>query len=222
MTKLQIYTDGSCLGNPGAGGWGYAIISPAGELLTKLAGAENPTTNNRMELKAMIEALRFVADKNPQAEIELISDSRLLINTLTKNWKKNANQDLWLELDQQLSKLARRPHFAWTKAHVGHKWNELVDDLARGAAIKGKSGYKSRAVPPKTFESPPVQQSFQPAFELNTDQNELRTLLSETKFTCGKCGTTTAGILSRKTPNGPIRVDCSNCKAYVKFARQER
>ena len=91
---IEMYTDGACQGNPGPGGWGAVIIQDGGN--TELSGHEPNTTNNRMELLAAINALSAVPEN---ANVLLHSDSTYLINTMTKDWKKKANIDLWDRLD---------------------------------------------------------------------------------------------------------------------------
>ena len=137
---IKIYTDGSCLKNPGSGGWA-AIINNNGNI-KRISGNEKRTTNNRMELMAPINALK---DIDPKDEIEIYTDSQYVklgitewINTWIKNnWKTSKkedvkNKDLWLELYNlnQLFKLK----WNWVKAHAGNPLNEEVDLLAKKAA----------------------------------------------------------------------------------------
>ena len=144
---VKIYTDGSCLYNPGPGGW--AAILRWRDHEKTLTGGEDNTTNNRMELMAAIMALEAL---NRPAEVTLTSDSTYLKDGITKwieKWKKNgwktadkkpvANQDLWIRLAEAI-----KPHsitWAWVKGHAGHSLNERCDDLARMEAenIKFKS-----------------------------------------------------------------------------------
>ena len=137
---LKIWTDGSCLGNPGPGGWGF--IATDGKNIAQRSGGERDTTNNRMELMAVIRAL--TAAKN-HTEIEIHTDSQYVKNgmqTWLKNWKKNnwrtstkkpvKNQDLWQQLDELSS--TKTLHWVWVKGHAGEDMNERVDTLARDAA----------------------------------------------------------------------------------------
>ena len=134
-----IYTDGSCLGNPGPGGWGFNVTLDNREY--DVSGGEINTTNNKMELTAVIEALIFVP-KN--LNIEIYSDSMYVINGITKwikNWKRKnfiqvKNTDLWKKLD----KLCENRKITWNyvKAHNGDVKNELVDKLAKSEALKYK------------------------------------------------------------------------------------
>lgn len=140
LTHVEIATDGACKGNPGPGGWGALIRSGATE--KELSGAENPSTNNRMELMAAIEAL--TALKRP-CRVTLSTDSRYVMDGLTKwikGWQKNGwktadrkpvkNADLWQRLLD-----AAKPHrieWVWVKGHAGHPDNERADRLASDAA----------------------------------------------------------------------------------------
>ena len=141
----QIYTDGSCLNNPGPGGW--AAILVWGDHEKVLVGGDTVTTNNRMELMAAIAALEALTRP---VDVTLTSDSTYLKDGITKwinGWKKNgwktaakkpvANQDLWMRLDEAI-----KPHnitWAWVKGHAGHPMNERCDELARAEAEKIKS-----------------------------------------------------------------------------------
>jgi ribonuclease HI len=139
VSKVEIYTDGACRGNPGPGGWGALLIS--GEIRKELSGAETDTTNNRMELMAAIEALRAL--KRP-VHATLYTDSKYVCTGIEEwlpNWKKRdwrtagrkpvKNVDLWKALDE-----ARGPHkvsWRWVKGHAGNAGNEHVDALANAA-----------------------------------------------------------------------------------------
>ncbi|MBF8266895.1 MAG: rnhA [Dehalococcoidia bacterium] len=122
---IHIYTDGSCQGNPGPGGWG-AIVERDGKK-RELAGREGDTTNNRMEITAAIRGLEATPDGS---EVTIHSDSQYLVNTMTRGWKRNANQDLWAALDTMVKH--RRVRWQWVRGHVGHPENERADSLARG------------------------------------------------------------------------------------------
>jgi len=138
---VKIWTDGSCLGNPGPGGWGALLTF--GEHERELSGGEADTTNNRMELMAAIVALETL--KRP-CTVQLWSDSKYVVTGITqwihgwkkKNWKKVKNRDLWERLDE-----ARAPHHVtwnWVKGHAGDENNERVDRLAVSEAEKQKAG----------------------------------------------------------------------------------
>ena len=137
---IKIYTDGSCLSNPGNGGWA-AIINMNGEI-KKISGNEKNTTNNRMELMAPINALKNINSKDP---IEIFTDSKYVKNGITEwintwvlnNWKTSKkedvkNKDLWLELHKLNQSLNVK--WNWVKAHAGNALNEEVDMLAKKAA----------------------------------------------------------------------------------------
>ncbi|SOD99965.1 ribonuclease HI [Caenispirillum bisanense] len=137
--RVELYTDGACSGNPGPGGWG-AILRYKGQE-KELSGGEAQTTNNRMEMMAVIEGLGALT--RPVA-IDVYTDSRYVMDGITKwihGWKKNGwktadkkpvkNAELWQQLDE-----ARRRHdvtFHWVKGHAGHPENERADELARRA-----------------------------------------------------------------------------------------
>ena len=127
--RIVIYTDGACLGNPGPGGWG-AVIFENGEK-KQLQGSEENTTNNRMEIMAVIEALRTIPRN---ADVKIFSDSTYVINTMTKNWKRKKNQDLWPLLDNEVG--PRNVEWEWVKGHSGDRFNEEADQLAYGEASK--------------------------------------------------------------------------------------
>ena len=138
--QVKIITDGSCLGNPGRGGW--AAILRYGEHQKEIYGSASHTTNNRMELTAAIEALRTL--RKP-CDVELVTDSEYLKNGITKwikNWRSRGwlttekkpvvNRDLWEELDIQNSRHATK--WEWTKGHASHEDNNRADELASMAA----------------------------------------------------------------------------------------
>lgn len=137
---IDIYTDGACSGNPGPGGWGVLIIS--GESRKELFGGEPETTNNRMEMLAVIEALKATDAATP---IRLFTDSQYVkngINQWIHSWKRNGwktasrkpvkNKDLWLDIDALTD--GRQVEWHWVKGHDGHPENEKADELARRGA----------------------------------------------------------------------------------------
>ena len=137
MKKLDIYTDGACSGNPGKGGWGAVLVYKGAE--KEISGAEKQTTNNRMELTAVIKALQLL--KEP-CEVNLTTDSKYVCDAVNKGWvygwkkkgwiksdKKPAlNVELWEELLEQLK--IHDVTFNWVKGHNGHPYNERCDKLA--------------------------------------------------------------------------------------------
>jgi len=139
---VEIYTDGSCLGNPGPGGWG--VLMRYGGSEKTFSGACDNTTNNRMELFAAIYALESLT--RPSV-VRITTDSKYVqrgVNEWLQGWKKNnwrtaakkpvKNQDLWQRLDLQLD--MHDIEWLWVKGHSGHKENEIVDVLANAAAQK--------------------------------------------------------------------------------------
>ncbi len=146
MTKIKLYTDGACSGNPGPGGWGVVFIkeSDKDESIQTNNGSESSTTNNRMELKAAIEGIKMA---NKADIITLTTDSKYVKNGITEwiqNWKKNnwknasnkpvKNKDLWIILDDLNS--TYEISWKWVKAHQDIdkkdvKFNNLADELAR-------------------------------------------------------------------------------------------
>jgi ribonuclease HI len=131
-----MYTDGACKGNPGPGGWGCLL--EWGDHTRELFGGESPTTNNRMELTAVIEGLRAL---NRQCHIRIVTDSVYVKDGVTSwmaNWKRNGwmtkakkpvkNRDLWEALDAELG--AHDVEWEWVKGHAGHPGNERADELA--------------------------------------------------------------------------------------------
>lgn len=142
---IEAYSDGSCLGNPGPGGWGLLLRKKdAGtqKLLKEIewAGGEQNTTNNRMEMMAILRMMQlFNHHEISDSVIYIYTDSNLVVSTFTKGWKKKANVDLWSKIDEEFMKLRRKNnqfHWKWVKAHNGHPENERVDDLAREQAMK--------------------------------------------------------------------------------------
>ena len=134
---IDVFTDGACSGNPGPGGWGVLIID--GEERMELSGGAAETTNNRMEMLAVIEALKATAKADA---IRLHTDSQYVkngINDWINGWKRNGwktaakkpvkNQDLWREIDALSS--GRKIEWRWVKGHAGHPGNERADELAR-------------------------------------------------------------------------------------------
>lgn len=137
MKKVTIYTDGACSGNPGAGGWSAILVYNTNE--KEISGGESETTNNRMELTAVISGLEALKEA---CEVELISDSKYVTDAInkgwltswqTKNWRKAdgkpvLNVDLWTRLIKELDR--HNVTFNWVKGHDGHNYNERCDALA--------------------------------------------------------------------------------------------
>lgn len=154
LMSIQIHTDGSCLGNPGPGGWAYLI--EAGNEKIRGQGGEPETTNNRMEMQAAIEALKTATGRFPEAQaLHLYSDSSLLINTMNLNWKRKKNLDLWEQLTPLLA--GKKITWNWVRGHNGHPQNEDCDTRAQQEAAKqaklpkapsARSTAKNSAFPP--------------------------------------------------------------------------
>ncbi len=144
--RVSIWTDGACSGNPGPGGWGAVLRY--GDRDRELNGGEAHTTNNRMELRAAIEALGAL---KRDCDVDLYTDSQYVRGGVTgwmANWKRNGwktadkkpvkNEDLWRELDAAQSR--HRIAWHWVKGHAGHPENERADELAR----QGMAPHKGR------------------------------------------------------------------------------
>ena len=164
---IKIYTDGSCLGNPGAGGWAAVIVDENNRREEICGGAEH-TTNNRMELTAAIRALEKIS---PEVRAELFTDSSYLKNAITQGWLaswkrkgwrdgngERLNKDLWIELDNLLA--TRAVKFNWVKGHAGNFYNERCDTLARTTAEKFQRGIFKNPPPPPKLK--PVKSSSKP------------------------------------------------------------
>lgn len=147
MSDLIIYSDGGCSGNPGPGGWGYVIVDGTAETIG--SGGEKMTTNNRMELTAVIEALRLVAATPAWASrpVSVFTDSQYVqkgISQWISGWKRNGwrtaakdpvkNQDLWVPLDEIAARL--NPRWVWVKGHAGIHYNEVCDQLTQDEIAK--------------------------------------------------------------------------------------
>jgi ribonuclease HI len=144
MKDVIIYTDGACSGNPGPGGWGAVLLY--GEHRKEMSGYEDNTTNNRMELKAAVEAMKAL--KEP-CRINLHSDSAYLVNCFKQGWHKNwvkngwknskkqpvENKDLWQEILALMEK--HEVQFTKVKGHADNELNNRCDELATGAIRRG-------------------------------------------------------------------------------------
>ena len=142
--RVVIYTDGACSGNPGKGGWG--AILKYGNSEKRISGYSELTTNNKMELQAVIEALKIL---KRMCSVDLYTDSVYVKDGITKwinNWKKNnwrtskkddvKNKELWIELDNLSSKHNIEWH--WVKGHADNEINNAVDELARNEILNNK------------------------------------------------------------------------------------
>ena len=121
--EILIYTDGSCCPNPGRGGWGYIAVFPDYDFYAN--GAEKYTTNNIMEMTAVIEALK---EFRKCTHFHIYSDSKYVINCAQGLWKRKANLEVWREYDKYAK--GKTINFTWVKGHSGDHYNELVDKLS--------------------------------------------------------------------------------------------
>jgi ribonuclease HI len=151
--NLLIYTDGGCSGNPGPGGWGYVLVDGvSGESLEQKWGAEAGTTNNRMELSAVINAFESVEQHAQWAALSctVYTDSQYVqkgISEWIHSWKRNGwrtaskaevkNKDLWQRLDALASR--RSIEWRWVKGHAGNRWNEVCDAMTQEAIASLRS-----------------------------------------------------------------------------------
>ena len=143
MNRITIYTDGACKNNPGPGGLAAILLWNGVE--RGISGCKRYTTNNEMELTALVEALKLLKSSS---ELEIYSDSNYVVNALNKGWivkwQKDGsiytrpNSELWLELIKEMSKHKIRIH--WVKGHNGDKYNEMCDKMAVAQRNKADSG----------------------------------------------------------------------------------
>lgn len=151
LAEVQLFTDGACSGNPGPGGWAFILRHPGSGKELEGSGSEGQTTNNRMELLAVIRGLEIL--KRP-ATVEVVSDSAYVLNGLSQwlpkwkangwrrrerdGWKEVKNEDLWRNLDELAAK--HRVHVTHIRGHAGHPENERCDALAVAAYRKLVNG----------------------------------------------------------------------------------
>jgi ribonuclease HI len=156
MNDLIVYSDGGCSGNPGPGGWGFVIVdtpeSGTSPVEIIRSGGEKVTTNNRMELTAVIEALRLIL-ATPEwsaRPVSVYTDSQYVqkgISQWISGWKRNGwrtaskdpvkNQDLWMPLDELAARAS--PRWVWVKGHAGIHYNEVCDQLTQDEIAKHRS-----------------------------------------------------------------------------------
>ena len=134
---MKLYTDGSCLGNPGTGGWGAICVDDNDKVFFRVCGGDTHSTNNIMEMTAVIRGL----ERYGGGPVEVYTDSKYVMDGITKwihGWKKKGwrtstggdvkNKSLWMKMDELVTPFVT---FKWVKAHNGDKWNEEVDNLAK-------------------------------------------------------------------------------------------
>jgi ribonuclease HI len=146
--SLKIYTDGGCSGNPGPGGWAYVMVQQTfqgGQIIAQAKGAEKETTNNRMELTAVISALRALKTmRGIPRQAAVYTDSQYVQKGITdwiRTWKRNSwrtsdkspvkNKDLWVELDALAGEFPLK--WEWVKGHAGNEYNEMCDSMTQEA-----------------------------------------------------------------------------------------
>ena len=214
--KIVIYTDGSCLNNPGRGGYGAIIQKIGGDkvlgkeisneiLEVVLSGGEPNTTNNRMEMMAILEAVKWCNENVRSEPVSLYSDSSYVLNSITKGWKRKANIDIWVEMDNALAEIAKRGiqiKWNWVKGHAGNELNERVDRIAV-----------------KESENQPFV-DVEPSFETIGSENGGDSGDTKGAYNCKKCGKNVDGVLSLMPDSEMIRIDCDNCGSYIMFAEQ--
>jgi ribonuclease HI len=168
--EYLVYADGSCLGNPGPGGWGVVVRAPDG-VVTELNGHDDSTTNNRMELMAAIEGLRAT---RPGADVILRSDSKYVVDSITRHYKRNKNHDLWELLDAETA--VRRVRFEWVRGHDTDATNNRADELAlmgaNGRLLADGASSKKRTTRASRKDDSPVEQELATRLELGESIRE--------------------------------------------------
>lgn len=199
MKNIEIYTDGSSLGNPGPGGWASVILSKEEEgekARIILKGGETNATNNRMEMTAIAEALNWIQEHGPKsAHFSLYSDSELIVNSLKEGWKRKANLDLWRKLDK--AKKGLDIEWIWVKGHSDNEWNNTCDKLAVSEAEKIAEESKGQSIGEIAFKD-------------------------EDGYFCGKCNKKIDGVLGFMPDSEMIRVECPDCGTYIMFAEKTK
>lgn len=150
LKEIKIYTDGSSLGNPGPGGWGIVFVEN-NKMIKELSGCEKNTTNNRMELTAVIETLKYINKNYKKNNVTIFADSNYVLLGITSwlyNWEKNGwrtankkpvlNQDLWKELIDLVRNYDNKMSWQKVKGHSGHIHNDRADEIATSKALLQK------------------------------------------------------------------------------------
>lgn len=220
-----VYADGSCLGNPGPGGWAAVIVKPSGVSRT-IYGGDPATTNNRMELTGAIEGLRMIPT---DTRVVLRSDSQYVVKTMNLKWKRKQNVDLWEKLDAEIAQ--RQVKFEWVEGHAGDPLNEEADRHARAAAATaaktGRVHYHGLSIVEESSKAE-AQTPSSPAGKSATVRqmqpltlaaapadpaiiaNELAPLLraTETILDCAECGRQFVSSSRKGNPNYCSLVGC--------------
>jgi ribonuclease HI len=221
-----VYADGSCLGNPGPGGWAAVIVKPSGVSRT-IYGGDPATTNNRMELTGAIEGLRMIPTGT---RVVLRSDSQYVVKTMNLKWKRKQNVDLWEKLDAEIAQ--RQVKFEWVEGHAGDPLNEEADRHARAAAATAaKTGrvhyhglsiveeaHKADAPVPSSLprksatvrQTQPLTLAAAPPADPELIAQELAPLLrtTETILECAECGRQFVGSGRKSNPSYCPLIGC--------------
>lgn len=202
MKHFQIYTDGACSGNPGKGGYGVLALRDGNEAF-RLSDGYRRTTNNRMEILAVIAALDELKSRHSREtdiKVTVYSDSQLVVNTMTKGWSKKTNKDLWEWLDDLMAFFSAKGveiNFQWVKGHADNFFNNIADELAvsatQGAQLNVDRTYEAIAPCDSLFEgietnAEPVVNEITLAGCDKAEGREIRILLSNgTTVTVSAC-----------------------------------
>ena len=140
--NIEIYTDGSSLGNPGPGGWGVVVVEKE-KVIHEQGGYEKNTTHTRMELMAVIETLKYIIKHHTKSNVTIFADSNYVLSGIQSwiyNWEKNGwrtankkqvlNKDLWQELISLIRNYRGKISWQKVKGHSGHIWNDKADEIA--------------------------------------------------------------------------------------------
>jgi ribonuclease HI len=162
VEEVRVFTDGACFPNPGRGGWGVVVVERDGKVRCLKGAATGQTTSNRMEMTAVLMALR--AFSRSEVSITLHSDSQLVIRTLRGRYRRSKNLDLWSQIDHELERF-KAIRFEWVRGHAGNHYNEMADRLANEAAgvpggLPTRAGYADTA---NTFWDEVDRSRYEPA-----------------------------------------------------------
>lgn len=157
---IELYIDGGCRGNPGIGAAGLVALNDGKVVFEKALYDGGTTTNNRMEMTSMMMALHHLCDNigqlNKDEKINIYSDSNIIVNTINLNWRRNANKDLWDEIDELINQLTERKikfNLVKVEGHSGNEFNERVDKLVNQCMDDGKDVIYLNRVESKPLET---------------------------------------------------------------------